>query len=216
MNVAQARAGSLLEHLRIDPTSDALLDALVGGLTSDQVERLSLVAFGDGADVGSWEAITNPTKAPLWALPHSALYTGGILPPRMLGESDEDYLVRARAAVVQPRGPLRGSLAAARIAAWPHLTGTKTVRVDERHDDDDWEYAVLVLEAEVVDLDALTAAVNDPAVITAGMRAVVEYLPADLAWTVAELEDTYYGRTLADMEADFATVADLESHSPEG
>jgi hypothetical protein len=213
MSVLADRAVRLVDYLRIgDPVSDALLEALVRGLL-DPADRLSLVAHGDGT-IGPWAAITDPGVAELWALPHAAQWTGGVMPPRALGESDSDYLARARAEVVQPRGMRRGSAPARQVAARPHLTGTRTVRVAERLDGDPWEVGVLVLEAELSDIAALEAAVNDPDVITAGMRAVVDFLPPDLAWTVLELEGTYYGRTVLDLEGDFATVLDLESHTP--
>jgi hypothetical protein len=213
MSILADRAVGLLEYLRVgDPVADGLLEALVRGLL-DPADRLSLVAHGDGT-IGPWQAITDPGVAEMWALPTASQWTGGVMPPRAVGETDDAYLPRARAEVVQPRGMRRGSAPALQVAARPHLTGTQTVRVAERLDGDAWQAGVLVLEAELIDLDALVAAVNDPDVITAGMRAVVDFLPTDLAWTVLELEGTYYSRTILDMEGDFATVLDLENNDP--
>jgi hypothetical protein len=124
MTVAD-RILALLEHRRVDPESDQLLEALIGGLAV-AFDRAGLVAYGDET-IPAGAALTDPGVAPLWALPHAALYTGGTLPPRLPDETDPDYLARARADVVFPRGMRRGSHAAVRTAAEPHLTGSKTV-----------------------------------------------------------------------------------------
>jgi hypothetical protein len=211
MSVMAQRALGLLDYLHVDSESDALLDALVLALF-DPADRLSLIAHGDGETTGPWATITDPTVAPLWAIPHAALWTGANPPARRVGETDSDYLARARVELSHPRGMLRGSARSLRIVAQQpqYLSGTRTVRIAERFGGALWQVGVLVLAAEVVDLAALTAAANDPDIIPAGMQAIVDFLPADSAWTVAEMESTYYDRTIADMEATFATVADLE------
>lgn len=213
MSVLADRAVGLLEYLRVDPISDALLEGLVRGLL-DPAERLSLVAHGDGGAIAPWQIITDPSVAQLWSLPHASQWTGGVPPRRAAGETDDDYLARARAEVVSPRGMRRGSSPALAATAQPYLTGTKTVRIAQRLGGSVWEVGVLVFEAEVIDIDELTAAVNDPDVITAGMRAAVDYLPTDFVWTIAELESTYIGRTILDLESDYATVLDLENNTP--
>lgn len=216
MSVLSDRALALLSYLRIDGDDEHndLLTAIVLAHLAP-ADRLSLIAHGDPATgVGSWQAITDPGVAELWALPTAAQWTGGVLPARHLGELDPEYLVRARAEVVQPRGMRRGSASALRVAAQPHLTGTRTVRVAERLDGDPFQVGVLVIQSEIIDEAALTAAVNDDDVITAGMRASIDYLPPGLAWTVLELEGTYFDRTILDMEGDFASVLDLENDNP--
>lgn len=212
MSVVADRAMTLLDYLRIDEESDAILEGLARGVL-DPAERLSLVAHGDDTH-GAWAVLTDPQVAPLWALPHAAQWTGGKMPGRIAGESDEDYLARARAAVVRPVGMLRGSAGSLITAAQPYLTGTRRVRVVQGLGGSVWDVGVLVLEDEVIDLDKLTAAVNDDDVITAGLRAFVDYSDPLAPWTLAELEDTYYQQTLADVEGDFATLLDLENNNP--
>lgn len=174
MSVLSDRALQHVDHLHVDdPDPDGLLDALTEGQLAP-ADRLSLVAHGDGTSTGPWQAITDPATAPLWGLPHAGLYTGAIMPKRLAGETDTTYETRARDEITHPRGMLRGSAQALRIAALAYVTGTQTVRIIERPDDDPWRALVIARPSEVPDQDALTAAVNDPAVILAGMRADVE------------------------------------------
>jgi hypothetical protein len=213
MSLLADRAFNLLSYLLIDDESDTLLEGLVRGLL-EPAERLSIVAHGDGDTLAPWQAITDPAVAPLWGLPAAAQWTGGVMPAQLAGESDDDFLARARAAVVHPRGMLRGSARSLTLIAQGYLTGTKTVTILNQLSGDLWTVGVEVFEAEVTDLDAMTAALNDNAVIIAGMIASVEYKDPDTPWTLAEMENAYFYRTLADLEGDFADLADLESDTP--
>lgn len=118
-----------LKHRRIDGDleNNAILDALVGAL-ADTFDRIGLIGFGDPASgVRGDQVLTDPSVAPPWALAHAALYTGALLPPRRVGESEPDYLVRARDAAVYPLGIRRGTHQAVRRAIQPELTGTRSV-----------------------------------------------------------------------------------------
>lgn len=120
----------LLAHRRVegDDENNAILDALALAL-GDVMEPLGLVGYGDpdtGAD--TLQVLRDPSVATRETLAHAALYTGAVpLPGRWVGESDEDYLARARDAAVYPLGIKRGTVEAVRRAVMPLLTGTKTV-----------------------------------------------------------------------------------------
>lgn len=178
-------AEQALEHLAYlgyDVESDELLAALVSAFMAPLV-RASLVALGDET-LRPWQAITDPAAAPLWAMPHAAQYTGGLMPERLEGESDTDYLARARHEVVFPRGMRRGGWAAALAAARRHLTGTRTVLFRERFGGDEWALGVVTRVAETPDPDAVEAA-------------VLEVLPAgvELHYTVRDTKDWEHVRT---------------------
>lgn len=128
------RLTTLLQHRRTgDAESDAILDGIIGAI-GDTAERLGLVAYGDEANGISGERILrDPSVAPLWALPHAALYVGAGLPGRQAGEDDEAYLARARPAVVYPFGIRRGSHEAVRRVLEPYLTGSKTVYISDTY-----------------------------------------------------------------------------------
>lgn len=199
MSVLSDRALALLEHLHIDPESDRLLDALTEGMLAP-ADRLSTVAHGEtvglypaaavypsrtlypgGTELTSWQALTDPAVAPLWALPYAAQWTGGIMPPRRAGESDDDYQARASAEVVHPRGMLRGGATSLKIIANAFLTGDQEARVVERPGDDLWSAIVLVNSTAIGDrVDALAAALNDPEVLPAGFEILVEASDAPL------------------------------------
>jgi hypothetical protein len=152
---------ALLAHryLEDDPESNELLEGLVGGI-ADAAEQLGVIAYGDdAAGIPPGAALTDPAVAPAWALPHAALYTGGEMPARMPGEAEAAWLERARAAVVFPAGIRRGSHTAVRLAAAPHLTGTRTVFILDRVGNP-YELVVRVRASEAADPDAVRLAIE--------------------------------------------------------
>lgn len=133
MTVVGDKLTELLQHRRIDPESDAILDAIIGAI-GDAADRVALIGYGDPAsDTPGERVLRDPRVAPLWALAHAALYSGAKLPGRLAGESDVDFLARARDAVVYPFGMRRGTHEAIRRALAPYLTGTKTVYISDRY-----------------------------------------------------------------------------------
>lgn len=204
MTVMTERVQRLLEYLKIDPESDALLEALNEALLAP-AERLSLVAHGDGAAIRPWAAITDPAVAELWALPFAAQWTGGRLPTRLASETDPEYTERARAEALSPRGMHRGSAAALKVAAETRLTGTRSVRIVQLLGGDVWAVGVLVKASEAPDPAALEAAVNDDEVITGGMKAEVIYSDQPLwqeatrTWSAVDIAVTASNVTLADV-----------------
>jgi len=179
------RLSALLDHRRTgDPTNDAIVDALCDAL-GDAMERLGLVAFGDpdtGAPGG--RVLRDPSVAPLWALPHAALYTGAVpLPGRRAGESDEDFTARARDAAVYPLGPKRGTHEAIRRTVEPLLTGTKQVFIADDYGGD-YDILVRTIAAETPNPTAVQAAIAG-SYVSGGERGairaelVLTYLTAD-------------------------------------
>lgn len=198
-----SRVSGLIDYLLVDAESDRLLFILVLAILG-QTDRLSLVCHGDDT-MESWQAITDPAVAPLWALPYAAQWTGGTMPARLVGETDTAYLDRARLEVLHPRSMRRGGPTSLRIAAQAHLTGTKTVQVVQFFAGDEWQIGVLVKADEAPDHAALEAAVNDDQVINAGMKAVVVYGDVPL-W--AEASRTWQ-EMAAGVNASNVTIADI-------
>jgi hypothetical protein len=165
---------SLLQHLMPegDEENATLLEGLVYGI-GDSAERLGVLAYGnEDGTIPPGEALSNPAVAPAWALPHAALYTGGIVPGRMAGESEAAWLARARDAVVYPSGMRRGSHRAVQLAAAPFLTGTKQVVILDVEPTDPYSLVVRVRESEVVDADAVRLAIEG-GYISGGARGAI-------------------------------------------
>jgi hypothetical protein len=186
------RLRSLLEHRRVegDTVNNAVLDALCDGF-GDAMERLGLVGFGDiDAGIEGGRVLRDPSVAPSWALAHAALYTGAVpLPGRLAGESEEDWLARARDAAVYPLGIKRGTHEAIRRSIQPLLTGTKTVFIADNFGQ---EYGILVrtVESETPDPAAVQLALEG-SYVSGGERGAIRaellltYVRADLV-TFAE------------------------------
>lgn len=150
------RLTALLDSRRIDAESDLILDAIIGGI-ADAAERLGIVAFGTDL-IPPGRALSDPSVAPSWALAHAAQYTGAILPGRAAGETEEDWLARARDAAVYPFGIKRGTEEAVRRAAAGFLTGTKTVSIN--YTSDPYEIVVRTIAAETPDPAAVQRAIE--------------------------------------------------------
>lgn len=169
MRTPAERVLALVPQLYVDEESDAVLEALIGAWTIG-LERPAEVAYGVDARTVAWAVLTDPGVAPLWALPHAALYTGGTMPLRLAGESDEDYLLRARDAVVLPRGMKRGAWSALRAAIRTHLTGSKFVSITEWVDDNPFKLGARVRDDECPDPAVVRATANADDAIPAGMK----------------------------------------------
>lgn len=156
-----------------DPENDRLLVAWTAALVSC-LERLGVVAYGDpGAGVDPRRVLRDPRVAPAWALPSAAQWTGGSVPERLPGETDEQYLDRARTVVVRPKGMLRGGQRSLVDVVVPLLSGPveqRVVQVVERFGGDPWETRVLTREAQTPSVPAVLAACNADDVVVAGER----------------------------------------------
>ncbi len=210
MSVSGDRASAFaLAALAHDPASDTLLEQLVRGLL-DPFDRVSEVAHSGEYP---WQILTDPGVAPLWALPFAGLWTGGKMPARFAGESDVDYNARARAELVRPRGMRRGSPQSLKSLAQSYLTGSKTVVFAQRIGGNLYDHAVYVNASECPSTADLADALNQPDVIPAGHKIQVLTLTPG-SWTVGMLEDVYFGDTIADLEAAYSSVSNLESNTP--
>lgn len=201
---AANRALAFLQHLKIDPESDAILEALTTALASG-LERAALVAHGDTTTPPA-AAIRDPRYAPLWGLPAAANWTGGTMPARQAGESDDDYLERARIAVVRPRGMRRGSSRSLADTAREHLTGPwddRWVQVTERYDGDEWATLVTTRTDQTPDVAALLAACNAPDVLVAGEEVVHAFDDSPLIGQMSAVIDDIA------VEIDDMTLADV-------
>lgn len=160
MAVVADRLRTLLAHRYVDgdDENNAILDGIVDGI-ADAMDRLGVVAFGDDvAGVPAGRALSDPSVAPIWALPHAAMYTGAIpLPGRMAGESEEDWLARARDAAVYPLGIKRGTHEAVRRTVEPLLTGSKQVFIADDYGGD-YDLLVRTIIAETPDPAAVEKA----------------------------------------------------------
>ena len=175
MTTLAERILGLLEHRYVpgDAENTRLLEGLIGGLAAAG-DRLALIAYGDeDADppIAPGAAITDPAVAPAWAIRHAAMYTGGRVPPRLVGEDEATWLERARAAVVFPAGIRRGSHTAVRVAAQPHLTGTRSVFILDRIGNP-YELVVRVRTSEAPDPDAVRLAIEG-AYVSGGPRGAI-------------------------------------------
>lgn len=172
-----------LQHLLIDEQTDhgiadpagsnRVLHALLQAFAAP-FGRSHAVAHGEG-DLEPWRVLTDPAVAPVWALPYAAQFAGGVVPPRLDGETDDAYLARARQAVVFPRGMKRGGAEAIRIAVEATLTGSRRVFIRERANDDAWSLYVHTLSAETPD----PGATRREAESVAAAGVVVTVVPLD-------------------------------------
>lgn len=208
MSILSDRAASQVAFL-----DDRLLQTLTAAfLSGESAERLSLIAHGDGDQLAPWQILTDPTVAPLWALPYAAQYTGGIMPVRRAGESDDAYTERARAEIVHPRGMLRGGPTSLEVIARAFLTEPQTIRVVQMPDGDLWSAEVLVEAAQVTDLTALEQALNDPVSLPAGFKITVSTsigpLIDEANLLIGDVADgvTIDGATLADVTGVMPTI----------
>jgi hypothetical protein len=152
-----------------DPTSDALLEGLLRGLL-DPAGPLSLWAHGDGVDVAPWEAYTDPTKATLDTIAYAAQWTGGTVPTRRSGESDDVYLARARAELARARNVRRGSRESIEDVVRGYVPAISAWRVVPSADGTRWNHIVYLSPGDMASAPALSAVLNHPAVVPAGAR----------------------------------------------
>lgn len=192
-NVMLDRALRLQSHLLIDAESDALLVGLTAGAMGP-AELLSLIAHGDGV-IGPLRAATDPRVAPPELLEYSGQWTGGTMPPRIDGETEDAYITRARRELVRPRGIRRGTPQSLIDVAEAYLTPEHgPVRVVQNADGDDWLVLLLVRAEDVADLPGLEAALNHPEVVFTGGKIVVRTSDAllidELTGTIDNLTGT--------------------------
>lgn len=183
-----------------------LVEAALAG-----AERLGIAAWG--IPDRPWAGIADPAACADWALDYAAQVTLATraIPRRQLDETDEEYFTRARERVLYPPQRSAGTERAIRDAARPWLAGTRAMRIVHRVGDE-WHFEVRVREDEVLNEAALLAAIDDPEILLAGTKPVLTLVTPGEPWTIGEMEDLYAGRSLAELEADFASIAELEAN----
>jgi hypothetical protein len=147
-----------------------------------------------------WGPLLDPAVCPARALPFLGQMVGAVVP---VG-SDE---ATARQIVTHSPGFARGTPASILAAARLWLTGGMTVALDERFGGSAYAIRLTVFASEVIDLDALTAAVK--AALPAGFSLTVAVIEG---WTIAEMESET--TTIAAVESDWATYKDFEQQIP--
>lgn len=203
---AAERTLAFLRHLFVDEESD---DLLIGWTTAlaTALERAALVAHGD-ATVPPGAALRDPRVAPDWALPSAAQWTGGTLPAPFPDEPADDYVARARVAVVRPRGMRRGGGQALIDIVRPLLTGPwdeRYVLIVEQYGGDSWSTLVVTRAAQTPDPAQIVAACNAADVVVAGEKIehadsdAVLWVEAELAWDDADPASSWSTVTLADV-----------------
>lgn len=148
-----------------------------------------------------WSILLDPERCPNWALPWLAQFAGVTLTP---GATDAEW----RDEITSPPAFQRGTPAAIRSSVQRYLTGNKTVTLLER-DGSPWRLTVITYTAETTDATAAEAAARSQKPV-----GVLLTYRVDPGWSVGDLEAAYAGRTIADVEAAFATVGDVESNLP--
>lgn len=169
----------LLQHLLIDEENDELLEEMIAAV-SVAYDATGEIAFGNVDTDEPWRALLDPVVARLEWLPYAAQLTGGVMPPRVSGETDDAYLDRARLELTYPRGLYRSSRSSAEIVAAPFLSGTERFVLTYDKDDPRIVY-VDIIDSEVADPVGLLAALNHPDVVYAGER--FEFVPTEeITW----------------------------------
>ena len=174
-----------------------LCDALT--VSAAEVEALS----ADTDTQVGWQPLLDVTTAPAKVLPYLAMFVGARVTPNLTVDQQ-------RALIRSTPGQRRGTVAAIKDAARLWLSGTQEVTVTERPGGDAYAFEVTVYEAQAIDADQLTAAIN--AAKPAGMNMTINLIAGR---TVAQFEADYPGNVLS-VETAYAaqTVDDLEQELP--
>ena len=171
------------------------------GVVTGPVAEVDGLASDTDTQVG-WGPLLDVSLAPTKALPWLGQFVGAVVPE---GMPDAD----ARTLIEHAPGLKRGTPAAIVAATRLYLSGSGLVTLTERVGGDAYAVDVAVFGAQVTDLPALTAAVQ--ATLPAGMLLTVTVASG---WTIADMEARYVAGTVADVEADFATIHLFESELP--
>jgi hypothetical protein len=118
------------------------------------------------------------------------------------GLTEDDW----RAEITSPPAFERGTPTAIRSAVQRYLTGNRTVTLIER-DGSPWRLTVITYTSETLDAAAAERAARSQKPV-----GLVLTYRVDPGWNVGQLEPTYSGLTVSDVESSFATVGDLESN----
>lgn len=145
-----ARLEPFHERINPDRPSESITDAALGwplliywGLIASQWQEIDDLSRDSDAGPG-WSALLDIDRIPDKGLPYIAQFKGKSLLPGMTPAD-------ARARIRGTDGFDRGAASAIRIAAQRHLTGTKTVNINERFANDPWQLGVVTYVTETPD-----------------------------------------------------------------
>jgi hypothetical protein len=155
----------------------------------------------DSDDAAGWSALLDPDTCPPAGLPFLGQMVGVQVPPGATA-------VTARALVKAHGGWGTGHARRHHRRRPTHVDRREARHLTER-DGSPYRVKVTTYTAETPDTAALEAAVN--AALPAGLVATFDLLTG---WTVAEMETEESARTIAYLEAHWATVADFEAQIP--
>lgn len=177
-----------------------LCEALIGQLSELGTPGAGLARDTD-ANTG-WATLLDPRVCPEWALPWLAMIAGVAIPPTITTAQLRDRLMSTD-------GQLVGRPAGIRGAPYPYLTGHRRVNLTERYRTRRG-LLVTTYQQETPDAGIVQAALAEQK--PAGFTIYYQALPG---WTIRQMEAAYAGRSIRDLEEDFATIRDLETHLPD-
>lgn len=158
----------------------------------------------DGRD--GLQALMDPDTCPAWALPWLAMFAGVQLSIE-LDETQQRETIKQCPA--RDRGKKKAIVGAARRYLTDPAAGTVTIT--ELYHGDPYTVLLVTYAPQTPDPDAVVKAVTADDTAPAG---VVFVIRVDPGWSIGAMEAAYEGQTIADLEADFATINDLEVRQP--
>lgn len=197
------RLGDYLEPFMVDDAENGSplgwIAFAFGGMFIDVED---VVRHDDVTDAPGWARVADPENAKAWQLPWLAQLAGQRLDPRLPEATQR--------ALLHPDASKRGTAGAIIAAVQTVLTGDKRVELFERTSGA-YQHTVVTFTAETPDPALVVAVLADPHVKPVGHWFTHEVASG---WTIGDLETAYSGQTIADLEGDFATIADLEANTP--
>lgn len=177
---------------------------LCAALVAGKVDLIWDYLIDDETDLGAWEVIFDPLRAPVEALPYLSQFDGAVLRPDM----DDDA---RRNAILAPEAFARGRLSSIEAVAKRRLTGTKTVIVTERYTGDAWKLRVETLESETPE----PAETQREVIEFQKPIGIVLFFNTRVPWTWGEVkaESATYPTWKSVREA-FPTWKDFRTHVP--
>jgi hypothetical protein len=180
-----------------DP-AELIYEALAPGQTyADEANDWQLLSFCDAAAVplelvwelaqSGWEVVFDVDTCPVFALGYLAQFVGVTLEPAWSEE-------QGRTAIREPLGFARGRPASIVAEIQEHLTGSKTVLMDERAGGDAYALTIRTLDSET----------PDPA------RVESEILKQKPDGIILDYDSTS-SRTFADLDADYASFTAVDT-----
>jgi Phage tail protein (Tail_P2_I) len=173
---------------------------LCAALVSGDIDAIHELVT-DSEDGLGWEILFDPTNVPARYLPWLAQPAGAVLRPDM----DE---AQQRAAIMEPEGFGRGTLAAIESVAKRRLTGTKAVVITERYTGSAWRLLIETLEDETPDPDLTEAEI----IAEQKPIGILLFFNSRAAWSWEEL--VAEEATWLDVREDFGTWFDVRVFEP--